>query len=118
MRTIELLHHRTESKGGYDGAYEARFKDEPGKREAGTTPAEAVGELLISHPAAFGTVRVQDPAALGHAALPAVVTDEASASALGKLVLEHPDVFGVSIAILGADRWPKPGVKRRVLIPA
>ncbi len=60
MNNIHVSENGSENGGGYRAVYHSEGRDFCG---SGTTPAEAVGNLLVSFPALFGvgTIFMFDP---------------------------------------------------------
>lgn len=110
MKKIELSFDPQGRRGGLQGCYRAHLNGCRGIHAAGKTPAEAVGDLFITHPDTFGKrvergwERVTSIDGLPVIHLDALIPG--GQTALGTLVLEHPDVFGVEIVLLRAHLWP------------
>ena len=110
MKKIEIYFDPNGRMRGLAGCYRVRLADAKGVHAAGLTPAEAVGDLFISHPERFGK-RVETgwesvTAVAGQAVVRVDTLLPDGQEALGRLVLEHPDVFDVSLVLLRAHLWP------------
>lgn len=63
---IRTFFDRNGYKDGMPGCWRGHIMDAPGKHEAGTSEAEVIGKLVISHPELFGDVTIECDAAAKH----------------------------------------------------
>ncbi|MFA5854241.1 MAG: hypothetical protein WC866_04100 [Patescibacteria group bacterium] len=115
-RYINISYDTSAIHGGKHGCYRARFRHGPSGYESGSTPAEAVGNLVISHPSLFAHTkpcsladcfRIQPEDIQPYTEPMPLEVDAASASLLGRLVTTFPDVYGVMIALIEPERFPQ-----------